>query len=64
METIIMSKIAMAVLFLLAGFINVSAQQPAPMLYGRLAVNQTHIVFTYAGDLWSVERGDRLGTVL
>ncbi|HST22680.1 MAG TPA: S41 family peptidase [Blastocatellia bacterium] len=52
-----MSKIAMAVLFLLAGFINVSAQQPAPALYGRLAVNQTHIVFTYAGDLWSVERG-------
>ena len=52
-----MSKIVMAVLFLLAGFINVSAQQPAPALYGRLAVNQTHIVFTYAGDLWSVERG-------
>src|ERR1044072_5694800 len=52
-----MSKIAMAVLFLLAGFVTVSAQQPAPALYGRLAVNQTHIVFTYAGDLWSVERG-------
>lgn len=47
----------MAVLFLLAGFINVSAQQPAPAFYGRLAVNQTHIVFNYAGDLWSVERG-------
>ena len=27
------------------------------LLFGRLTVNQTHIVFSYAGDLWSVERG-------
>ena len=27
-----------------------------PALFGRLTVNQTHIVFSYAGDLWSVER--------
>ena len=26
-------------------------------LFGRLTVNQTQIVFSYAGDLWSVERG-------
>jgi len=33
----------------------VGASSP-PALFGRLTVNQTHIVFSYAGDLWSVER--------
>ena len=33
------------------------SQSPPPALFGRLTVNQTHIVFSYAGDLWSVERG-------
>jgi tricorn protease len=32
------------------------AQSSAPKLFSRLTVNQTHIVFSYAGDLWSVER--------
>ncbi len=29
----------------------------APMLFGRVAVNRTHIAFSYAGDIWLVERG-------
>ncbi len=43
----------------LTGFNTVSTQPSStpPMMYGRLAVNQTHIVFSYAGDLWTVERG-------
>jgi len=32
------------------------AQTPGPMLFSRLTVNQTHIVFSCAGDLWIVER--------
>jgi tricorn protease len=32
------------------------AQTPGPMLFSRLTVNQTHIVFSYAGDIWIVER--------
>ncbi len=30
--------------------------QPAPMLFSRLTINQTHIAFSYAGDIWIVER--------
>jgi tricorn protease len=34
------------------------AQQPAdrPLLISRVAVNQSHIAFTYAGKIWLVER--------
>ena len=32
------------------------AQGPGPMLFSRLTVNQSHIAFSYAGDLWIVER--------
>jgi tricorn protease len=34
------------------------AQQPAdrPLLIGRVAANQSHIAFTYAGKIWLVER--------
>src|SRR5262245_29698957 len=34
------------------------AQQPPdrPLLIGRVAVNQSHIAFTYAGKIWLVER--------
>src|SRR4026209_2095675 len=34
------------------------AQQPVdqPLLIGRVAVNQSHIAFTYAGKIWLVER--------
>ncbi len=31
-------------------------QMPAPMMYGPLTVNRSHIVFTLAGDLWMVGR--------
>src|SRR5215204_3950107 len=34
--------------------------QPAdvdrPLLIGRVALNQTHVAFTYAGKIWMVER--------
>ena len=33
--------------------------QPAtdrPLLIGRVAINQSHIAFTYAGKIWLVER--------
>lgn len=33
-----------------------SAQSSGPMLFSRLTVNQTHIAFSYAGDIWTVER--------
>lgn len=31
-------------------------QGPAPALFSRLTVNQTHIAFSYVGDIWIVER--------
>ena len=33
-----------------------AAQSSGPMLFGRLAVNQTHIAFSLAGDIWIVDR--------
>jgi tricorn protease len=43
--------------FLLACAATMSmAQTPGPMLFSRLTVNQTHIAFSYAGDIWIVER--------
>ena len=33
------------------------AQTSAPLLLGRVTVNRTHIAFSYAGDIWLVERG-------
>ena len=32
-------------------------QETGPKLFSRLTVNQTHIAFSYAGDIWMVERG-------
>lgn len=32
------------------------AQAPGPTLFSRLTVNQSHIAFSYAGDIWTVER--------
>jgi tricorn protease len=32
------------------------AQGPAPLLFSRLTVNQTHIAFSYVGDIWIVDR--------
>lgn len=31
-------------------------QAPGPKLFSRLTVNQTHIAFSYAGDIWIVDR--------
>ena len=38
--------------------VGVLAQQSAdrPLLIGRVAINQSHIAFTYAGKIWLVER--------
>jgi len=51
------TKLTIAILLMTAGALTVRGQASAPALFGRLTVNQTHIVFSYAGDLWSVERG-------
>jgi tricorn protease len=51
------TKLPIAILLMMAGPLMAIGQSPAPALFGRLTVNQTHIVFSYAGDLWSVERG-------
>ena len=50
------TKLPIAILLMMAGSFMAMAQSPAPALFGRLTVNQTHIVFSYAGDLWSVEK--------
>jgi tricorn protease len=42
-------------LFLFA-FAAVFAQADRPLLMTRVALNQTHIAFTYAGKIWLVER--------
>lgn len=49
-------KLTIAVMFLVLGQLLAKGDSPPPAMFGRLTVNQTHIVFSYAGDLWSVER--------
>jgi tricorn protease len=44
------------VLFLLGAWFAVGAQSGGPMLFRQPAMNQTHVVFVYGGDLWSVAR--------
>ncbi len=51
-----MPRTALALLLLLLFCMIIKAQAPAPLLLGRVAVNQTHIAFYYAGDLWLVAR--------
>lgn len=51
------TKLPIAILLMMTGSLTAMGQSQAPALFGRLAVNQTHIVFGYAGDLWSVQRG-------
>src|SRR5215210_9127527 len=54
-----MSKALVAAALLVFACAAALAQTPAtapPMLIGRVAVNQTHVAFYYAGDLWTVER--------
>ncbi|MCW5967969.1 MAG: PD40 domain-containing protein [Blastocatellales bacterium] len=43
-------------ILILACFVVSAAAQDAPTLMQRPTVNRTHIVFVYAGDLWSVPR--------
>src|SRR5438552_938579 len=43
-------------LILISGFVVTDAEGPGPVLFSRLTVNQTHIAFSYAGDIWIVER--------
>lgn len=50
------TKLSIAVLLMMTGSLMAMGQLPAPAMFGRLTVNQTHIVFSYAGDLWSVGR--------
>ena len=53
-----MSRIVTIVAICLLVCVSASAQKTAdsPLLIGRVAVNQTHIAFTYAGKIWLVER--------
>jgi tricorn protease len=52
-----MLKIKLSALFLFVFGLQAFAQSTnAPLLIGRVAVNQTHVAFTYAGKIWLVER--------
>ncbi|MEJ7700334.1 MAG: hypothetical protein WKF71_11910 [Pyrinomonadaceae bacterium] len=52
-----MFRISAIFLFVLLCWVNAAAQTAnSPLLIGRVAVNQTHIAFTYAGKIWLVER--------
>ncbi len=53
-----MSRISTIVAIGLLVCVSASTQKTAasPLLIGRVAVNQTHIAFTYAGKIWLVER--------
>lgn len=52
-----MLKLCLASFTLLLGSTLCSAQSSAPLLFSRATVNQTHIAFSYAGDIWLVEKG-------
>jgi tricorn protease len=44
-------------LILLSGFVVAEGQASSgPVLFSRLTVNRTQIAFSYAGDIWAVER--------
>ena len=51
-------RITLLVACLFISVAAVAAQQSTdgPLLIGRVAVNQTHIAFTYSGKIWLVER--------
>jgi tricorn protease len=51
-----MKKIYLSVLFLLALASLTLAQSGKPLLMRKPTVNKTHIVFSFAGDLWIVGR--------
>lgn len=54
-----LNKLVLIVLSL-SSIAGAVAQQPAvdrPLLIGRVALNRTHVAFTYAGKIWLVDRG-------
>ena len=51
-----MKKIYLVVLILLAAFVASFAQSEQPTLFRQPTISKTEIVFSYAGDLWSVSR--------
>ncbi|HKS28802.1 MAG TPA: PDZ domain-containing protein [Pyrinomonadaceae bacterium] len=52
-----MLKLFFACVLLALSFTAGFAQGQGPLLIGRVTVNRTHIAFSYAGDIWLVERG-------
>jgi tricorn protease len=51
-----MLRSVLASLLIVCGAAICLAQDSSRRLFSRLTLNQTHIVFSYAGDIWSVER--------
>ncbi|MDQ6787014.1 MAG: PDZ domain-containing protein [Acidobacteriota bacterium] len=51
-----MKKIIVNILFLLFAFVSTFAQTDKPTLFRQPAISRTDIVFSYAGDLWTVSR--------
>lgn len=49
-------KLFISLLVLCCTGVISQAQSTAPTLFSRLTVNQTHIAFSYAGDIWVVDR--------
>ena len=41
---------------LIVGLTSIVAAQSNPLLMRTPTLNKTHVVFSYAGDLWSVSR--------
>jgi hypothetical protein len=58
-EEKLMFKLSLSVAILVFFALFVLAQSPmtgAPLLIGRVSINQTHIAFVHAGKIWLVER--------
>jgi len=51
-----MLRCLLASLWIACAAVVCSGQGSGPMLFSRLTVNQTHIAFSYAGDIWMVDR--------
>jgi tricorn protease len=51
-----MKRIFSALLVFVIGSLSALAQGERPMIFRQPTVNQTHVVFVYAGDLWKVAR--------
>ncbi len=49
-------KLLFSILVLCCAIVSSQAQASGPMLFSRLTVNQTHIAFSYVGDIWMVDR--------